>query len=128
MVGGEEEIQEHDEEVSSQFNVPLPIANTQLSLMLETANIPPGDIPTVSALLSEQGFDTVIALKEATVAMLVEYCAGIKPGAALSLIAVAKREAGEVSGTVIAPPQPNPSLIDSHSERMLEMEKRRLAG
>ena len=96
--------------------------------MLETARIPNGDIPTVSALLSEQGFDTVIALKEATVAMLVEYCAGIKPGAALSLIAVAKREAGEVSGTVIAPPQPNPSLIDSNSERMIEIEKRRLAG
>ena len=128
MVDGEQEIQEHEEEVSSQFDMPSSIANTQLSVMLETAHIPTGDIPTVSALLSEQGFDTVIALKEATVAMLVEYCVGIKPGAALSLIAVAKREAGEVSGTVIAPPQPNPSLIDSNSERMIEIEKRRLAG
>ena len=128
MVDGEQEIQEHEEEVSSQFDMPSSIANTQLSVMLETAHIPTGDIPTVSALLSEQGFDTVIALSEATVAMLVEYCTGIKPGTALSLIAVAKREAGEVSGTVIAPPQPNPSLIDSNSERMIEIEKRRLAG
>ena len=107
MVDGEEMIQEHEEEVSSLIDVPN--ANTPLSLMLETANIPPGDIPTVSALLSEQGFDTVTALKEATVAMLVEYCAGIKPGAALSLIAVAKREAAEVSGNRAPTAQPYPN-------------------
>ena len=81
MVDGEEEIQENEEEVNAEFDVPVPIANTSLSLMLETANIPAGDIPTVSVLLSERGFDTVTALKEAPVAMLVEYCAGIKPGA-----------------------------------------------
>ena len=109
MVDGEQEIQEHEEEVTSQFDVQSSITNTQLSLMLKTANIPAGDIPTVSALLSEQGFDTVTALKEATVAMLVEYCAGIKPGAALSLIAVAKREAAEVSGNRAPTAQPYPN-------------------
>ena len=129
MVDGEEEIQEHEEVVvSSVFNAPEPIEHPVLSMLLETANIPAGDIPTVSASLIEQGFDTVMVLKEATVAMLLQYCAGLKPGAALAIITVAKADAEQVNGEVIAHTQPDPTLIDSHNERIIEIEKRRLAG
>ena len=129
MVDGEEAIQEHEEEVeSSVFNAPVPIENPELSMLLETANISPEDIPTVSASLSEQGFDSAMVLKEATVAMLLQYCTGLKPGAALAIITVAKAHAEQVNGEVIAHTQPDPTLIDSHNERIIEIEKRRLAG
>ena len=124
MVDGEEEIQEHEEEVnSSEVNAPEPIEHPVLSLLLETANIPAEDIPTVSASLIEQGFDTAMVLKEATVTMLVEFCAGIKPGVALKIITVAKEEVNEVSGEVIPHPQPDPNQIDIHSERMIEIDR-----
>ena len=129
MVDGEEAIQEHEEVVeSSVLDAPVPIENPVLSMLLETANIPPEDIPTVSASLSEQGFDSAMVLKEATVTMLLEYCTGLKPGAALAIITVAKADAKQVNAEVIAHAQPDPTLIDSHNERIIEIEKRRLAG
>ena len=94
-----------------------------------------GNVANVNDLitnLADQGFTTANLIKTSTVAMLVEYVPGVRPGTAHALITTANTEGEE---GVPAPPIPQPSISASdpihtlaHSAFMMSLEKRRIAG